>query len=520
MHLMQLTAVDAPLRPRRDIPLPAEPVSAARIPGTQRLLVVSRWGHALSVVSPEPDAKPTIIDLPRDPAAVMATPDGRRAVVMHAAGSRYSVVDLAASAVSSASLDRRVERPPVAMMPMANVSDIDLEPTPQGLPSPKKRAVDLVTLHADQTFAMVRTGDGRLLAPEVLVDTGPARASGGYGGGLAASVTPAVVSFDGSAKKLEPVGDRTFGTRCLLPRGAAMDDAGKRLLVACTGGDELVVLGVEARTLRLVQRIPVPRGPVAVAVDGPGRRAIVWSPLARSVTLVPLEGDARRVTSTNIERVTPAPSEEVLRGRALFHATFDARISSDGRACASCHPDGRDDGLTWSSPGGPMQTPMLVGRLDGTAPYGWDGAAADLVHHLRHTTSRLGGSGLSKQDVADIAAYLSSLAPPHTPPEDAAVVARGKEVFESEAAECSGCHAGTALSDGDTHALDERGSARRARPIDTPSLRGIAGSAPYFHDGRYATLEDLLSGSDGSMGHTSQLQAQERAALIAYLDSL
>ena len=31
------------------------------------------------------------------------------------------------------------------------------------------------------------------------------------------------------------------------------------------------------------------------------------------------------------------------------------RLSGDGRACASCHPDGRDDGLVWSTPNGPRQ---------------------------------------------------------------------------------------------------------------------------------------------------------------------
>ena len=44
--------------------------------------------------------------------------------------------------------------------------------------------------------------------------------------------------------------------------------------------------------------------------------------------------------------------------------------------------------------------------------------------------------------------------------------------------------------------------------------------APYFHDGRYATLSDVLSGSDGTMGHTSQLTPDDRLALEAYLRRL
>jgi hypothetical protein len=58
------------------------------------------------------------------------------------------------------------------------------------------------------------------------------------------------------------------------------------------------------------------------------------------------------------------------RSRALFHETDDFRLSADGRACASCHPDGREDGLTWATPDGPRQTIMLAGRIDGSGLHG------------------------------------------------------------------------------------------------------------------------------------------------------
>ena len=50
--------------------------------------------------------------------------------------------------------------------------------------------------------------------------------------------------------------------------------------------------------------------------------------------------------------------------------------------------------------------------------------------------------------------------------------------------------------------------------------RLVGGSAPYYHDGRYATLDDLLRGADGAMGHTAQLSDADRGALVAYLKSL
>jgi cytochrome c peroxidase len=48
----------------------------------------------------------------------------------------------------------------------------------------------------------------------------------------------------------------------------------------------------------------------------------------------------------------------------------------------------------------------------------------------------------------------------------------------------------------------------------------VAGSAPYFHDGRFATLEELLDKTEGSMGSTKNLSVEDRRALLAYLRTL
>jgi hypothetical protein len=56
--------------------------------------------------------------------------------------------------------------------------------------------------------------------------------------------------------------------------------------------------------------------------------------------------------------------------------------------------------------------------------------------------------------------------------------------------------------------------------LDTPSLRFLSGTAPYFHDGRYATIEALLADPTSRMGDLSTLSAGDRAALAAYLRSL
>jgi hypothetical protein len=47
----------------------------------------------------------------------------------------------------------------------------------------------------------------------------------------------------------------------------------------------------------------------------------------------------------------------------------------------------------------------------------------------------------------------------------------------------------------------------------------VRGTAPYFHDGRYATLDELLSARDQRM-FSGVLSEADRRDLIAYLETL
>lgn len=56
--------------------------------------------------------------------------------------------------------------------------------------------------------------------------------------------------------------------------------------------------------------------------------------------------------------------------------------------------------------------------------------------------------------------------------------------------------------------------------FDTPSLRFVSETAPYFHDGRSRSLEEVMEHSDGSMGHTMHLSRPDLLALVADLETL
>jgi cytochrome c peroxidase len=202
----------------------------------------------------------------------------------------------------------------------------------------------------------------------------------------------------------------------------------------------------------------------------------------------------------------------------LFHAAQAQTSARGALACSSCHPDGRADGLSWRIDKQELQTPVLVGRVVGTHPYKWDGGDPDLTASLTGTMKRLGGFGISKEQTAALAAYLEVLPKPQTPTRDAQQVARGQKLFDSAEVGCRMCHDGPQYTDQDKHAFQTV----TLPEADTPSLVGLAASAPYYHDGSAATLEALLRdrGNVHGMADTAKLSDAQIADLIAFLETL
>ncbi|HEY8078767.1 MAG TPA: c-type cytochrome, partial [Labilithrix sp.] len=239
---------------------------------------------------------------------------------------------------------------------------------------------------------------------------------------------------------------------------------------------------------------------------------IAWSQMGRTLTVASIADKAPPAVTAAASG--SGPSAAIARGRRLFNAV-DGRVAADGRACASCHTDGRDDGLVWNTPEGNRQTPMLAGRLDGTAPYGWTRDAKDFHSYVQGTVQRLRGKGFSKDELDDLSAYVMSLrTPPKAKTEDE-IVKRGAEVFASNEAACSTCHSGDRTTDGKRHPVE-----KETQPFATPSLRFVSGTGPYFHDGRYGSLRALLVSDDPNMGRAKKLPTADLDALEAYLKTL
>jgi cytochrome c peroxidase len=126
-------------------------------------------------------------------------------------------------------------------------------------------------------------------------------------------------------------------------------------------------------------------------------------------------------------------------------------------------------------------------------------------------------------EAAALEAYLAQLQVPkavHRPAEIAVpAIERGKALFAGKAG-CHDCHSGPKFTDRGLHDIGTGAEGRTE--FDTPALSGISTTAPYLHDGRAATLEEIFArhNPQGLHGHAADLAPPELADLVEYLKSL
>ena len=263
----------------------------------------------------------------------------------------------------------------------------------------------------------------------------------------------------------------------------------------------------------------------------------------------------------------PLTVDRVERGRELF---FDKQLSRDYTiACASCHDperafsDGRPVPIGVFNRLGRRSAPALINPGYGRAFF-WDGRAATLEEQvlqpiqdrnemdmtLPEVSARV---GLPIEEVSrSLASFVRSLLSGGSPfdrfvngDRDALTAEQqaGLQLFRGKA-NCSACHVGPTFSDErfhntgvawhDGHLLDEgrfgvTGRAEDRGAFKTPTLREIARTAPYMHDGSIGTLDDVVEYYDRGGNANPHLDVElrplrlsdsEKKALASFLASL
>ena len=345
------------------------------------------------------------------------------------------------------------------------------------------------------------------------------------------------------------------------PFDIEIDADGKRAFVTSSGVDRISVIALDsiryllkegdeearknyANNLNMssrfiVKRIPTGANPKGMSLSADGKKLYVAEQLNDRISII----DTEKLIKTNeIDLGGPVRVTVARQGRRLFSNaghTFQNQYS-----CYTCHPDHHEDGLIYNMAGKHMGRNLTntqsLREIGDTAPFKWNGKNQTVYKQdgMRFSTVLTRTEQFNYNDLDAISAYIMRgiKQPPnlmYNPKgELTASQLRGKSLYERdhdklgnpipENNRCVTCHPAPLYSD--LNLADVSTLATSDDPIlfDTPHLSNIFASAPYLHDGRAKTLEEIwtLYGTDDKHGYVNDMSKSELNDLVNYLKSL
>jgi mono/diheme cytochrome c family protein len=397
------------------------------------------------------------------------------------------------------------------------------EGPPGGAPAP----ADGAGFVPDVAWRAIGAPNGRIAMVHQRASGSPVQPQpGGYGGGTSclSSIVQSSVTFFGWSGAITAGPDLAGAT---LPVDIAISPDGSRTAVVAAGNQSgaLSVLVYQTEWLESVPAETCLFHDEQPEVEVPNAIAAAYAPTRDGYQLVVQQRDPARLfifegASADgfelrlLRTVELGGASRFDTGHALFHANSGSFI-----ACASCHPEGGDDGRTWNFGRiGPRRTPAIHGDLRGTEPFHWDGDMRDLGHLVSEVfTGRMSGPALSPRQVDALGAWLDELPRPVVAmPSDNSAVERGRTLFYGEA-QCAACHSGPLYTNNATVDVGTGGA------FQVPSLIGVSFRLPVMHSGCARTLRDRFEpgcGGGDAHGRTSHLTEAQIQDLIAFLETL
>jgi YVTN family beta-propeller protein len=526
------------------IPVGAEPTAVVAAPDGSAVYVVSHQSATVTKIDTHSDAAVTVVPIGEHPWGASVRADGSLLYVSHL------LLSPGVTAIDTAT------------MTVAGFTALPDQPVDSAhnklLPSGQVRVAYTV---------VPRPNTGELWIPHLLLATGTAQPSLDFESTAFPTISwlsPGAGSFDHRllfrpSSLLTAPG--SFTDSVSGPHDIAFTPDGQFALVAMAQSEDVMVFdantGFEVALVR-----PTPSALLeGILVDAQGAHAYLHGRVSHNVTVLDVSesnGSAQvSVDGDPIECLAQDPMPSNLRhGFRLFYSSNSADFPITQNfwlACASCHPEGQSDAVTWKFAQGPRDTPSNAGGPINTGFLFRQATRNTVLDYDLTIRTEQGGSydrtNVSQQsDLQALADFTNYAIPfpqnPNVLPDGGLTdsQARGQVQF---AAKCANCHTGafytdsaagnptldldagpivlhdigTCVLDGgynDQPSEDVLGDARDACQFDTPSLRGIFASAPYFHDGSARTLDDVVA----RIPSAADLTDSERADLVAYLNTL
>jgi DNA-binding beta-propeller fold protein YncE len=493
-----------------------------------RLLVANGASDDLSLLGTEPLRELVRLSAGREPYGVGFAPDGRRAY----AASRLATMP-------------GVDRAPSAELTVVDVGRGRVAARPP-----------LVSSHLSEAAVAV-PGRDWVLTPIVRVRNLVPITQVARGWVMSAGLAIADAAGRGVVQVPVDEANRYFAD----PAALVVEGSGRRAYLASAGGDAVSVIDLDRLAAWLAQadeatklgaihdleladtyvvaRIPTGRNPRQLALSPEGSRLYVAEYLEDTVLVV----DTR--TLAPVGRLVlgdgkGGQDDPIRRGERMF--TWAGKTFQGQFSCRSCHPDGHVDGLNYDFDGDGVGDNLLDNRtlqgLAGTWPFKWNGKNPSLSVQCgpRFAKVLMRTDPFDGPQLADLTRFVESMPPPRTrhvlDTEWTPARERGRQLFFATAdpggkpipveRRCSTCHRPPLYTNRAKTSVGTRGPQDPTDEFDTPHLLGIAASAPYLHDGRAKSLEELwtLYQTNDLHGVSSYMSKQQLNDLVEYLKTL
>ncbi len=547
-------------RTLRTIPVGHNPRGISFSPDGRRLYVTNSWDDTLSVIDTQTSQVVATWNAGWEPSSVAEDPAGQTLFVADRIGNNVTVLNAATGAVEGTLEAGRGASYMAAAGRRLYVTHVYPNPGPYRTPPHSEITVidpataqvtDRIPLHSIAgAFHIAISRDGRLgvvaeLHPKNLIPLAHVE----HGWVFVDTLT--VFGADVGRPVEIPLDeiDRYYA----MPFGVAIAPDKSRIYVTNAGSDCVTVID----TRRLLAYIRAHRRPFAEDLSASAHYVIARIPVGKNPRGLVLSrqgawlcvanrlDDTISVISTHTLEVTrtfhlagPTHVTALRRGEQTF---YSAQYSFQGQfGCSNCHIDSTFDGLQWnlepSGFGRNIVDNRLIESLRGTEPFKWNGMNPSISVECGPRTEMFfwRSQNYDERTLSDLVLYIRSL--PERPVRWLAADGqltpaqqRGQAVFQRtidhlgqpipEQNRCSYCHSGPKGTIQKSFDVGTKSSTDSSGLFDTPQLTSIALTAPYLHDGRAQTLEEIwtLYNPHDQHGRTSDLTKDELNDLIQYL---
>lgn len=509
------------------IPTGADPSGIALTPDGGTLFVANWFGHDLSVIDVGRGAELIRLAAGSNPYETAITPDGKRLLVTNQLSSVSGRPNPPVTEVTVVDIARRAV---VDRIEFANAHLLE------GIAVAPEGDLALVSLvRPKNLLPAIQVGRGWMMTNGLgVIDLATGRAA------QFLLDEPGTFYADPNDVVFTPDGQLAFVSHSGVDMISVIDVARLRALFTATPPEQAESaanrLGLSRQFVRA--RIPTGANPKGLAVSPDGRWLYAAERLADQIAVI----DVAQLAVTAHIDIGLTQRESVLRrGERLFNSashTFQNQFS-----CRSCHPNDHVDRLQYDFEPDGLGRNIVDNRtlydIDHTAPFKWNGKNTSIYMQcgIRFAKFLTRVEPFPPDDLNALVAFLRSL---HNPPNryrsaDGALTpaqARGKAFFErttmqsgkpiAEKDRCTTCHPPPLFSNLRKFNVGSASPNDDEQDYDTPQLANIYQSAPYLHDGKAATLEEIWTrfNAGDTHGITVDLSKADLNDLIEYLKTL